>query len=99
MGPRARGAVYSPAITDFIFMVKGTGQMYITGPDVVKAVTGEDVSHEDLGGAMAHASKSGICHFMAANEDECLDQVRRLLSFLPSNNMEEPPVIFSELLD
>ncbi len=91
MGPSAGGAVYSPALTDFIFMVKGTGQMYITGPDVIKAVTGESVTHEDLGGAVAHSTRSGICHFMEESEDACLDQVRRLLSFLPSNNMEDPP--------
>lgn len=91
MGPTAGGAVYSPAITDFIFMVKGTGQMYITGPDVIKAVTGEKITTEELGGAAVHASRSGNCHFTADNEDECLDMVRRLLSFLPPNNMEDAP--------
>ena len=91
LGPCAGGAVYSPAITDFIFMVKGIGQMYITGPDVIKAVTGEEVSHEELGGAGTHASKSGVAHFAFDTEEECLAQVRRLLSFLPSNNMEDPP--------
>ncbi|MSQ26064.1 MAG: methylmalonyl-CoA carboxyltransferase [Dehalococcoidia bacterium] len=91
LGPCAGGAVYSPAITDFIFMVKGIGQMYITGPDVIKAVTGEVVSHEDLGGAGTHASKSGVAHFAFDSEAECLAQVRRLLSFLPSNNVEDPP--------
>ncbi len=91
MGPCAGGAVYSPAITDFIFMVKGIGQMYITGPDVIKAVTGEEVTHEQLGGAMANARRSGNCHFVAENDQDCLQMVRRLLSFLPQNNMEEPP--------
>jgi len=80
MGPSAGGAVYSPAITDFVFMVKGTGQMYITGPDVIRAVTGEEVTLEQLGGAMVHASQSGNCHFVADNDRDCLDQVRRLLS-------------------
>ncbi len=93
MGPCAGGAVYSPAITDFVFMVKGVGQMYITGPDVIKAVTGEEISHEALGGAVAHASKSGVAHFAIETEEECLDQVRRLLSFLPSNNVEDVPVL------
>ena len=91
MGPTAGGAVYSPAITDFIFMVKGTGQMYITGPAVIKSVTGEEIGVEELGGAMTHATKSGNCHFVAENEQQCLEAVRRLLSFLPQNNMEEPP--------
>ncbi|NOQ43506.1 MAG: methylmalonyl-CoA carboxyltransferase [Dehalococcoidia bacterium] len=93
MGPSAGGAVYSPAITDFIFMVKGTGQMYITGPEIIKAVTGEEVTLEQLGGAMVHASQSGNCHFLAENDHDCLDQVRRLLSYLPRNNMEEAPFI------
>ena len=93
MGPAAGGAVYSPAITDFIFMVKGTGQMYITGPDVIRAVTGEEVTLEQLGGAMVHASQSGNCHFVADNDRDCLDQVRRLLSYLPQNNMEEAPLV------
>jgi propionyl-CoA carboxylase beta chain len=93
MGPSAGGAVYSPAMTDFIFMTQGSGQMYITGPDVIKAVTGEDVTHEELGGAMAHASRSGVCHFAIDGEEECLQDVRRLLSFLPSNNMEDPPLM------
>ena len=93
MGPAAGGATYSPAITDFIFMVKGTAQMYITGPDVVKAVSGEEVTHEDLGGAMVHARVSGNCHFVAENEKEVLDMVRRLLTFLPQNNAEETPPV------
>ena len=93
MGPCAGGAVYSPAITDFIFMVKGTGQMYITGPAVVKSVTGEEVSLEELGGAMTNATKSGNCHFVADSDQECLESVRQLLSFLPQSNMEEAPSI------
>jgi propionyl-CoA carboxylase beta chain len=92
LGPAAGGATYSPALTDFIFMVKGTAQMYITGPDVVKAVSGEEVTHEDLGGAMVHARVSGNCHFVAENEKEVLDMVRRLLTFLPQNNAEETPL-------
>ena len=91
MGPAAGGAVYSPGITDFVFMVKGTGQMYITGPDVIKAVTGEEVTHEELGGAVSHATRSGVAHFVYEGEEECLAEVRRLLSFLPSNNLEDPP--------
>ncbi len=90
MGPCAGGAVYSPAITDFIFMVKNTGQMYITGPDVIRATTGEEVSAEDLGGAMVNAKKSGNAHFVADNDTECLQMVRRLLSFLPQSNREGP---------
>jgi len=92
MGPSAGGAVYSPAITDFILMVKGTGQMYITGPDVIKTVSGEEVTHEELGGAMAHARKSGNCHFIADDDQQVLYMVRRLISFLPQNNTEEPPI-------
>jgi acetyl-CoA carboxylase carboxyltransferase component len=91
MGPSAGGATYSPALTDFVLMVKGIGQMYITGPDVVRAVTGETVTHEDLGGASAHATRSGVAHFVSENEQQSIDQVRKLLSFLPSNNMENPP--------
>ena len=92
MGPSAGGAVYSPAITDFIFMVRGTGQMYITGPDVVRAVTGEDVTHDQLGGADAHGSRSGVAHFVYDTEEDCLAEVRRLVSFLPLNNLDDPPV-------
>lgn len=91
MGPCAGGAVYSPAITDFIFMVKGTGHMFITGPQVIKAVTGEEVSLEELGGAATHARKSGNCHYVADNEQECLEKVRELLSYLPSNVRQKPP--------
>ncbi|HEX5939297.1 MAG TPA: carboxyl transferase domain-containing protein, partial [Dehalococcoidia bacterium] len=91
MGPCAGGAAYSPALTDFIFMVNGTGQMYITGPDVVRAATGEEVTHEELGGAQSNATRSGVAHFAIEGEEACLLEVRRLLSFLPSNNMEDPP--------
>jgi propionyl-CoA carboxylase beta chain len=91
LGPCAGGAVYSPAMTDFIFMVKGTSHMFITGPDVVKTVTGEDVTQEELGGAMTHAQKSGVATFVYDDEDTCLDGVRYLLSFLPANNLEDPP--------
>ncbi len=91
MGPTAGGAVYSPAMTDFVFMTKAA-YMYITGPDVVKAVTGEELTHEELGGAMAHATHSGVCHFAIDGEEECLQEVRRLMSFLPLNNMEDPPL-------
>ncbi len=90
MGPCAGGAVYSPAITDFVFMVKGTGQMYITGPAVIKSVTGEEIGFEELGGAMTHATKTGNCHFVADNDQQCLEMVRQLLSFIPQNNREEP---------
>ena len=93
LGPCAGGAVYSPAMTDFVFMVEGSSHMFITGPDVVRAVTGEEVSIEALGGAMTHATKSGVCTFMAPDEETCLDQVRELLAFLPSNNLEEPPAV------
>jgi propionyl-CoA carboxylase beta chain len=92
VGPAAGGAVYSPAITDFVFMVRGTGQMYITGPDVIKAVTGEEVTHEELGGAATHATRSGVAHFVYETEEECLNEVRHLLSFLPSNNLEDCPL-------
>ena len=95
LGPSAGGAVYSPAITDFVFMVQGISQMYITGPDVIKAVTGQEVTHEELGGALAHGSRSGVAHFVYDSEDECLAQVRRLLGFLPSNNMEDSPLVQS----
>ena len=91
LGPAAGGATYSPALTDFIFMVRGTGQMYITGPDVIRAVTGEDVTHEQLGGADSHATRSGVAHYSHDSEESCLYEVRRLLSFLPQNNMEDPP--------
>ena len=92
LGPCAGGAVYSPAMTDFIFMVRETSHMFITGPDVVKTVTGEDVTLEELGGAMSHASKSGVATFVSADEQSCLQDVRFLLSFLPQNNITEPPI-------
>jgi propionyl-CoA carboxylase beta chain len=91
LGPCAGGAVYSPAITDFILMVEGTSYMFITGPEVIKAVTHEEVSKEDLGGASTHASKSGVCHLTSPDDKTCLAQTRELLSFLPSNNTEDPP--------
>jgi acetyl-CoA/propionyl-CoA carboxylase carboxyl transferase subunit len=91
LGPCAGGAVYSPAITDFVIMAKGTGQMFITGPDVVRAVTGEEVTMEALGGAEAHATLSGVSHFSAANDTEAIALARRLLSYLPLNNLEESP--------
>jgi propionyl-CoA carboxylase beta chain len=91
MGPCAGGAVYSPAITDFIFMVKETSHMFITGPDVIKTVTGEDPTFEELGGAMAHNTKSGVAHLAADDEDSCLEDTRYLISFLPQNNLEMPP--------
>lgn len=91
LGPCAGGAVYSPALTDFIFMVEKTSHMFVTGPEVIKTVTHEDVSKEDLGGAITHASKSGVAHFTGSDEEQTLMMVRELMSFLPSNNMEEPP--------
>ncbi|HUR18497.1 MAG TPA: acyl-CoA carboxylase subunit beta [Acidimicrobiales bacterium] len=95
LGPCAGGAVYSPAMTDFIFMVRELSYMAITGPEVVKAVTGEEVTIEELGGAMTHGSKSGVCTFVAEDEKSCLDQVRRLLGYLPSSNRETPPALDS----
>jgi propionyl-CoA carboxylase beta chain len=91
MGPCAGGAVYSPAITDFIFMVKETSHMFITGPDVIKTVTGEETTFEELGGAMTHNTKSGVAHFAAEDEESCLEDVRYLMSFIPQNNLETPP--------
>ncbi len=91
MGPCAGGAVYSPAMTDFIFMVKGTSNMFITGPDVVKSVTGEEVTQEELGGALTHATKSGVANIVCEDEGACLAQVRYLMSFLPANNLEDAP--------
>ena len=90
MGPCAGGAVYSPAITDFVFMVEGSSYMFITGPDVVKTVTGEEVTFEELGGAATHASRSGVAHFVSRDEAACLDDARYLMSFLPQNNLESP---------
>ncbi|WP_227354398.1 acyl-CoA carboxylase subunit beta [Haladaptatus salinisoli] len=91
MGPCAGGAVYSPAITDFIFMVKDTSHMFITGPDVIETVTGEEVTFEELGGATTHTAESGVAHFAEDSEEEALDDIRRLLSYLPQNNVEDPP--------
>lgn len=93
MGPSAGGAVYSPALMDFIYMVKDTSEMFITGPAVVKSVTGEEVTKAQLGGAMTHNEKSGVAHFAAEDDADCLQQIRYLLSFLPSNNMEGAPVV------
>ncbi len=92
MGPTAGGAVYSPAITDFIFMTSAA-QMYITGPDVVRAATGEEITHQQLGGGEVHATRSGVAQFLVEGEEACLQEVRRLLSFLPFNNMEDPPFV------
>ncbi|MGH9863033.1 MAG: acyl-CoA carboxylase subunit beta, partial [Candidatus Acidiferrales bacterium] len=91
LGPCAGGAVYSPAITDFIFMTKDTSYMFVTGPDVIKTVTHEEVTKEELGGALTHNTTSGVAHFVAADDQDCLAMIRELLSFLPSNNTEDPP--------
>ena len=96
MGPCAGGAVYSPAMTDFIFMVKETSHMFITGPEVIKTVTGEEVEFEELGGAMSHNSKSGVAHFASDDEDACLEDTRYLFSFLPQNNLELPPRVAAD---
>ncbi len=93
LGPSAGAAVYSPAMTDFIFMVKGIGQMFVTGPDVVKAALGETVTFEDLGGAAMHATQSGVAHFILDNEKDCFATIRALLSYLPQNNAEAPPAV------
>ena len=93
LGPCAGGAVYSPAITDFVFMVRGVSYMFVTGPSVVKTVTHEEVSFEDLGGADVHAETSGVAHFVHASEPECLQAIRRLLAYLPSNNIDDPPTL------
>ncbi|MFO7996970.1 MAG: carboxyl transferase domain-containing protein [Dehalococcoidia bacterium] len=93
MGPTAGGAVYSPAMTDWVFMTKGTSYMHITGPAVIKQVTGESVTSEELGGAMTHATKSGVCHFACDSDAEAIELMKKLLSYLPSNNMEDPPLI------
>ena len=91
MGPCAGGAVYSPAMTDWIFMVDKTSHMFITGPEVIKSVTREVVSKEDLGGALTHNAESGVAHFLAEDDKACIARIRELLSFLPQNNMEDPP--------
>ena len=93
MGPTAGGAVYSPAMTDYVFMVKNTSYMFITGPEVIKAVTGESITFEDLGGAMTHNEKSGVAQFACESDEDAIEQIKRLLSFLPANNMEDPPVV------
>lgn len=93
MGPCAGGAVYSPALTDFIFMVKNTSNMFITGPAVIKSVTAEEVTAEELGGAVTHSTVSGVTHFACENEDDCIAKIKALLDFLPSNNMEEAPIV------
>jgi acetyl-CoA carboxylase carboxyltransferase component len=93
MGPTAGGAVYSPAMTDYIFMVKNSSYMFITGPEVIKSVTGEEITFEDLGGAMAHNEKSGVAQFACESDQDALDQIKKLLSYLPSNNMEDPPMV------
>ena len=93
IGPSAGGAVYSPAMTDFVIMVEKAGTMFVTGPDVVKTVLGEDISFEDLGGAMTHGTKSGVSHFVVKNEYECMDYIKKLLSYLPQNNSQEPPAM------
>ena len=92
MGPCAGGAVYSPAITDFVFMVENTSYMFVTGPDVIRAVTHETVTVDELGGADAHGATCGVAHFAADGEEECLALIRELLTFLPSNNLEDPPL-------
>jgi acetyl-CoA carboxylase carboxyltransferase component len=91
MGPTAGGAVYSPAMTDYVFMVKNSSYMFITGPEVIKAVTGEEITFEDLGGAKTHNEKSGVAHFACESDEDAIQQIRRLLSYLPANNMEDPP--------
>jgi acetyl-CoA carboxylase carboxyltransferase component len=93
IGPCAGGAVYSPAMTDFVVMVENVGQMFVTGPEVVKEVLSQEVSFEELGGARAHATKSGVAHFIASNEYDCFDKIKKLLSFIPHNNAEEPTII------
>ena len=93
MGPTAGGAVYSPAMTDFIFMVKNSSYMFITGPEVIKSVTGEEITFEELGGAMAHNEKSGVAHFACESDKDAIEQIKKLLSYLPANNMEDPPRI------
>ncbi|MCP4106958.1 MAG: methylmalonyl-CoA carboxyltransferase [Desulfobacteraceae bacterium] len=93
MGPTAGGAVYSPAMTDYVFMVKNTSYMFITGPDVIRAVTGEEITFEDLGGAMTHNEKSGVSHFACESDQDAIDKIKKLLSYIPSNNMEDPPIV------
>src|SRR5947199_9023803 len=97
MGAAAGGHVYSPALTDFVVMVEGTSQMFITGPDVIKTVTGEDVSMEDLGGARVHNTTSGNAHYLGSDEDDAIEYVKQLLSYLPSNNLDEAPVFDTDV--
>ncbi len=97
MGPSAGGAVYSPALTDFVFMVNNTSHMFITGPNVIKRVTHEDVSFEELGGAHTHNTRSGVAHFIADDDEDCIDAIKELLSYIPQNNMEDPP--FQKTMD
>ena len=96
MGPCAGGAVYSPAITDFIIMVKNTSHMFVTGPDVIRAVTKEEVTHEELGGASTHSTKSGVAHFAAGDDAQAIELIKALLSYMPQNNMEDPPFVESD---
>ena len=96
MGPCAGGAVYSPAITDFIFMVEDTSYMFVTGPDVIRTVTHEEVTKDELGGAHTHAGKSGVCHFTVSDDAACLARIRELLRYLPSNNLDDPPTVASD---
>ena len=96
IGPSAGGAVYSPAMTDFVIMVDKLGTMFVTGPDVVKTVLGEEVSFDELGGAMTHGTKSGVAHFVAQNEYECMDYIKTLLSYIPQNNTEEPSIVSND---
>ncbi|MBW2409583.1 MAG: methylmalonyl-CoA carboxyltransferase, partial [Deltaproteobacteria bacterium] len=93
MGPTAGGAVYSPAMTDYVFMVKNSSYMFITGPEVIKSVTGEEITFEDLGGAKTHNEKSGVAHFACENDEDAIGRIKKLLSYLPSNNMEDPPIV------
>ncbi len=93
MGPNAGGAVYSPAMTDWVFMVKNSSYMFITGPQVIKSVTGEEITFEDLGGAMTHNEKSGVAHFACEDDEDAINQIKKLLSYIPSNNMEDPPIV------
>jgi len=96
IGPSAGGAVYSPAMTDFVIMVDKIGTMIVTGPDVVKTVLGEEVSFDELGGAMTHGTKSGVAHFVVKNEYECMDRIKELLSYIPQNNTEETSIVLND---
>jgi acetyl-CoA/propionyl-CoA carboxylase len=99
IGPCAGGAVYSPAMTDFVIMVENVGQMFVTGPEVVKQVLSQDVTFEDLGGAKTHATKSGVAHFIAKDEIDCMDKIKTLLSYIPQNNREEPALVTDNIDD